>query len=774
MRRILVLPILLLCNLLSWAQHPKITLKGQVVDSATQGPVNATITLADVKSGATLRSMATDNDGFFVIEVPAGRRYVLHVSAVGYRKKDVGVIGDDVGKVGLVLSDAALQHAVVTASKKVVKQEIDRISYDVQADPDSKANDALEMLRKVPMVTVDANDVVQLKGSNNFQIFINGKPSALMVASPSDVLKAMPAATIQKIEVITVPPSKFDGEGLAGIINIITPKSVTDGVNGSLFARYNSVFGERGSASVNVNEGRFSLTSLLGLGRQPALNNATGTELTNYSPASTLSQKGWKSAGGHFNNGKADLSFELDSSDLLTASGDFFNRRFNQIATSRTTLVYAPDSLAESYELRNVGPVNVSAFDAGAGYQRKLLHSGSLNFNYRYASTSNSQANTVTVSDAFHYGGGDYTQTNRLQTKTHNLELNLIQPMGRVVVEAGGKAILGTNDSYFSSGTAVDNFGYRQNVYSGYNSYEVKLPGWDLKAGLRLENTVINSSYSQSQTPIRENYVNLLPALSFQRNLAANSSFTLGFTQRIQRALASQLNPFVDKSDPSFIATGNPALRPVVNNIIQLDYSRSARLSINANFDYSFANNPIQSVTALISDTVTESTYQNVGSNRTAGAHLTLNYPLFTKLNLILNTQLSHVWLTGTYHSQYYRNDGTRGNAAASARYTFAHQLTATINFNYKSGDVFLQGKSSSYTYIGFNIIKEFLQRRATLSITAFNPWSKYATFSSSTKTPDFVQVTTGQFYDRNFRFAFNYKFGRLKKSGGGAKGEEE
>jgi outer membrane receptor for ferrienterochelin and colicin len=781
MRSILVLPMLLLLYFLSSAQRPTptIILKGQVVDSVGSAPVIATIVVTDSKSA--VGSMATGADGVFQISVPAGRSYVLHVTAVGYRAKEIRLAGErdaaggfnDVGKVGLVLAEVALQNAVVTASRHVVKQEIDRISYDVQADPDSKANDALEMLRKVPMVTVDANDVVQLKGSNNFQIFINGKPSALMVASPSDVLKAMPAATIQKIEVITVPPSKFDGEGLAGIINIITLKSATDGVNGSLFARYNSVFGERGSASVNVNEGRFSLTSLLGVGRQPARDNATGSQLINYSPASTLSQHGQKSDGGNFNNGKADLSFELDSCNTLTGSADFFNRRFNQVASTRTTLVYAPDSLAESYDLRNVGPLKVGALDASVGYQRRLLQSGSLNLSYRYASTTNSQGNTVTVSDGYNYSGSDYTQTNHLQTKTHNFELGVVQPRGRLVIEAGGKAILGTNDSYFSSGTTTDDFNYRQNIYSGYNSYEVKLSGWDLKAGLRLENTVINSSFSQSQTPIRENYLNLLPALSFQRNIAANSSFTLGFTQRIQRALASQLNPFIDKSNPSFIVTGNPALRPVINNIIQLDYSRSARLSINASFDCTFANNPIQSVTELISDTVSESTYQNVGSNRTAGAHLTLSYPLFTKLNLILNTQLSHVWLAGTYNAQYYRNDGTRGNAAASARYTFAHQLTATINFNYKSGDVFLQGKSSSYTYIGFNVIKEFLQRRATLSITAFNPWSKFAQFSTTTKTPDFGQFTSGQFYDRNFRFAFNYKFGRLKKSGG-IKSEDE
>ena len=777
MKRLTLVPTLLLFHFVLWAQHPtsKIILKGLIVDSATALPMNATIVLGDAKSGATLRSLATGADGTFEIDVPSGRSCVLHVTAVGYRPKEVAMNVEDakkavleMGAIALVAAEAALQGAVVTASRHVVKQEIDRISYDVQSDPDSKANDALEMLRKVPMVTVDANDIVQLKGSTNFQIFINGKPSALMVASPSDVLKAMPAATIQKIEVITVPPSKYDGEGLAGIINIITLKSTTDGVNGSLFSRYNSVFGERGSASVNVNEGRFSLTGLLGLGRQPMIANGVGSVLTNYSPATVLSQEGQKSDGGHFNNGKVDMSYEVDSNSLVTLSGDFFNRRFTQVTSTFSSLVYAPsspvnapDSLVQSYRLLNTGPFNAGALDGGAGYQLKLGE-GTLNLSYRYASTSNTQGNAVTTSEAYNYSGGDYAQSNSLKTRAHNLELGLVEPRGRLTVEAGAKAILGTNDSYYSDETTVNDFSYHQDIYSVYNSYHLRLARWELKAGLRLENTVINSSYSHS---VDRNYLSLLPAVSFQRNLATNSSITLGFTQRIQRALAGQLNPWVDRSNPSFLVTGNPELRPVVNNIIQLDYSRSARLSINASLDYTLSLNPIQSVTGLLSDTVSESTYENVGKNQTAGVHLTLNYSLFSKLNLILNTQLSHVWLTGTYNSQFYSNDGTRGNAAASARWSFAHQLTASINFNYRSGDVFLQGKSSSYTYLGFNLIKEFLQRRATLSITAFSPWSKYGTFSTHTATPDFAQGSYNQFYDRNFRFAFNYKFGRLKKS---------
>jgi hypothetical protein len=779
MKPILLVLTLLLSSFILQAQRGATTIvvKGKVVDSATQMGMNATVMVVGSKS------VATDSAGGFTLAAPA--EYVLHVTAVGYQAREISGRAADLGKIALVPVDAAMQGAVVTASRHVVKQEIDRISYDVQADPDSKANDALEMLRKVPMVTVDANDIVQLKGSTNFQIFINGKPSALMVASPSDVLKAMPAATIQKIEVITVPPSKFDGEGLAGIINIITLKSTTNGVNGSLFARYNSVFGERGSASVNVSEGRFSLTGLLGLGRQPQLDNNAGLQLTNYSAASgqsggsggsgqsspgvasVLTQQGDKSDGGHFNNGKADLSFELDSNSVLTGSGDFFNRRFTQTTSTYSTLTYPPDSLGEAYRLLNAGPVNASALDGSVGYQVKFgpARDGSLNVYYRYASTSNNQGNTVTVSDGYHYSGSDYTQSNSLKTRSHNIELNLIRPSGRIVVEAGGKAILGTNESDYSLLTQVNDFSYHQDVYSVYNSYELKLTQWEFKAGVRLENTTIGSSYTQNTAAIHQNYLNPLPAVSVQRYLAANSNITLGYTQRIQRATATQLNPFVDQSNPSFIVTGNPALRPVLNNIVQLDYSRSSRLSVNASFDYTFSNDPIQNVTGLISDTVSESTYENVGKNQSAGLHLTLNYPLFSNLNLIVNSQLSHLWIAGTYNAQYYKNDGNQGNVAASARYTLPHFWTATINYNYKSGNVNLQGKSSGYTYVGFNVIKEFWRRRATLSVTAFSPWRKIAQYSGTTKTPDFEQYNYGQFYDRNFRFAFNYKFGRLRKS---------
>jgi outer membrane receptor for ferrienterochelin and colicin len=815
MRQIL-LPLLLLIHLVPRAQkgEQKVLLTGRVIDSLSGLPIDATLTLTDKKTALAIRTIATREDGTFEFRVPTHRASLLHITGVGYQQRDLVLDAKDMknavdsknsrldlGGIPMTIAQASLKDVVVTAGRPVIKREIDRISYDVQADPDSKANDALEMLRKVPMVTVDAADVVQLKGSTNFQIFINGKPSALMTANPSDVLKAMPAATILRIEVITVPPSKYDAEGLVGIINIITLQTSTDGVNGSLFARYNSVFGERGSASVNVGKGRLSMTGLLGIGRQPKLNNAMSTRLTTYSPASVLSQDGVRSNEGNFNNGKADLSYEVDSFHVLTAMADFFNRQFNQVTSNHAQLVDASNSVVQSYSLLNAGPVTTGALDAGLGYQFRFRGpaNASLIFSYRYAATTNSQGNTVTVSDKTNYNGNAYVQKNNLRTGAHNFEVNFVRPLKKWIIETGAKAILARNDSHFSDDTLdlatgqnhtdtemTNDFRYHQAIYSGYGSGHLLLAGWELKAGLRLEYTQIHSSYAvgppgqgstspgRGATSIGQDYLNLLPALSLQWNLAAGNSFTLGYTQRIQRALPAQLNPFVDKSDPTFLVAGNPGLRPVVNNILELAYSRSAKLSVNAGLDLTFSNNPIQKVTELLGDSVSESTYQNAGRNRTAGIHLTLNDPLSAKLNLTLNIQLSHVWLTGIFDSQSYSNDGTQGNAAASARYALGRQLTISLTFNYNSGNVFLQGKSGDYAYFGFNVIQEFWRRRATLSITAFSPWSKFTKNYAYTSTPAFEQYSSYQFYDRNFRVAFNYKFGRLDPRRKKAAGEEE
>jgi outer membrane receptor for ferrienterochelin and colicin len=189
---------------------------------------------------------------------------------VGYGNKTIAVNGNgpdvNIGKVSLAASSSQLKEVSVTAARPLMKQEVDRISYDIQADPDSKALSVLDMMRKVPLLTVDGNDNIQLKGSGNYKILINGKESALVAKNPSDILKSMPATNIEKIEVITTPPAKYDAEGLAGIINIVTKRNADQGYNIGFNSRFNTVFGAGYNINGTVKQGKFGASFFGGFG----------------------------------------------------------------------------------------------------------------------------------------------------------------------------------------------------------------------------------------------------------------------------------------------------------------------------------------------------------------------------------------------------------------------------------------------------------------------------------------------------------------------------
>ncbi|MEO6149833.1 MAG: carboxypeptidase-like regulatory domain-containing protein, partial [Mucilaginibacter sp.] len=206
---------------------PTLTVKGTVIDSASNKPMDfVTVALQEVKTKTAVKSTLSNGDGGFTVSAPQGKAYQLVLAFVGYANKIIPLDSTNanisLGRIMYSSTTRQLGEVSVTAVRPVMKQEVDRISYDVLADPDSKAYTALDMMRKVPLLSVDASDAIKLKGSGAYKILVNGKESALIAKNPSDVLKAMPATNILRIEVITTPPAKYDAEGLAGIINIVT------------------------------------------------------------------------------------------------------------------------------------------------------------------------------------------------------------------------------------------------------------------------------------------------------------------------------------------------------------------------------------------------------------------------------------------------------------------------------------------------------------------------------------------------------------------------
>jgi outer membrane receptor protein involved in Fe transport len=769
-----------------------LTVKGIVMDSVTNKPLGyATVILLDAATQKSVKGGLTKDDGSFELKSVTGKPYQLTIATIGYANKVIKISGAaadvNAGNILLSPSSSTLKEVAITGVRPIMKQEVDRISYDVQADPESVAITALDMMRKVPLLSVDANDNILLKGSGNYKILINGRESALVAKSPSDVLRAMPASNIERIEVITTPPAKYDAEGLAGIINIITKKNADQGYNANISGRYNSVFGPGININGNAKEGKLGLTMFAGINQNNGFTAASGTT-QNVFGGQSIQQNGLNTNQFRNHYGNAELSYEIDSLNLLTASFEVFQGNNNQSGSQFSQTLNDDGSLAQQYNQVSSGYSNFEGLDVGVNYQLGFRRSKDqlLTLSYKYSYSPNTQYTNNIYSNRVNdleSAQPDFNQYNSAGSKEHTIQVDYAEPFNKkITVEAGAKAILRNNFSDFSQATLdsatnqyvlnplfTDNFNYHQDVYSLYNSYQVKLDKWSFKAGLRLEHTTVDADFTSVNTTVNQNYNNLIPSISIQRTFKA-SSINFGFTQRIQRPGIYQLNPFVDNSNPLFISTGNPNLRPELNNNFELTYSHFATNSFNAGLSYQFSNNSIQNVTNLkvdstannVKDTVNSTTYENLGSNRSLGFNINTNLTITKQLTLSLNGQVAEVWLTGTYNGQFYKNSGLTGNAFANAGYTFNDGYRIGINAGYFSGQVNLQGNSNAFIFNSLVLTRTFLNKKATFSLVANDPESKFHEYRSTTTTPQFYETSFNQNPYRTFAIRFSYKIGKL------------
>ena len=772
-----------------------------MIDSATNKPLGfVTIALLDPKTNQPVKSSITKDDGSFQIIVSTGI-YKLGIVSVGYKNKMLPVTANDtvinIGKILLSLQGTQLNEVSVSSVKPLMKQEVDRISYDVQADPESKSLTALDMMRKVPLLTVDANDAIKLKGSGNYKILVNGKESALMAKNPSDILKSMPGTNIVRIEVITTPPAKYDAEGLVGIINIITKKTLDEGYNIGVNTRYNTLWGPGLNLNGTVKEGKLGFSAYTGTGIQHVNHNPYGTTQTffnNYVPnGNVLKLPGNNIYSGNYKYASAELSYEIDTLNLLTASGDFSYNLDNQQNIDTLTLRNKNTGVInQQYSENNIGHNRSYGYDAGLDYQLGFKRSKDqlLTISYNYSYSPSNQSNNILLTNTINYPQPNFNQFNSSGSREHTIQVDYAQPLTKQLsLEAGGKGILTDNFSDFNTDTVTANgnyvlnsalansFNYHQNVYSIYNSYQLKLDKWVAKGGYRLERTTINADFASTNSSFSTDYNNLIPSISIQRTFGKNT-LNFGFTERIQRPQISQLNPYIDRSNPNFITTGNPRLNPELNHVFELNYSNYAKGSVNIGLSYAFSNNSIQSVTSIdtaLQRDISSTTYRNVGTNKNLGLNINTNYPITPKLQLSLNGQLSYVWLTGDYNEQSYKNSGFTGNVFTNLSYKFTDGYRIGINAGYFSGQVNLQGKSSSFVFNQAVLSKEFLNKKLVFSLVANNPESRYWHGYSYVRTPDFYTYSDYNQLYRSFQVRLSYKFGRLnsdiKKSEHGING---
>jgi len=781
--------IILLCffftSFLLTAQTKTSVVKGTVNDSLTKIPLEF-ITVALKKDNLVLKTIVTPTAGGFSFDVAPGK-YLITVLAVGYSVKNIPVETDqkkqllDLGKIYISAQTNKLSEVSIVADRPLIKQEVDRITYDIQADPESKILTALDMMRKVPLLSLDADDNIQLKGSGNYKILINGKPSNMVARSPKDVLRAMPATSIQKIEVITTPPAKYDSEGLAGLINIITTKKLDNGYNGSVNIRHQGAAGGPGAGLyLTVKQNKFGVTAYGGTGiwNSPTTRLQSSRSTIGDLPTS-LSSEGTRKNKNHSSYGGAEFSYEIDTLNLLTAEINPYGGNFESRNNQRFLFTNGTNDI--NYDLLSNNRFEWSGLDLTFNYQRgfKSNKERLFTFSYKYSNSLNPQENNLEFSNRVNYNLPNYIQQNNSKSKEQTLQLDYVHPVKKLIVEGGLKGILRDNQSVFETRNYVESagnyqvdpsrtnsFNNNQDIVGAYNSYTYNLESWSFKGGVRLEGTFVKADFISTGSNVNTDYYNVIPSVSINRKFKNSKSLNLGYTQRIERPGIDNLNPFVDRTNPLFESTGNPDLEAVLSNNFDLTYSTFKKGSVNVGLSYMFANNTIQSV-SIYDETsnVTRTTFLNIGKDKSVTTNLNVNYPITPKWNFTLGGNIGYIWLQGSIDGALAKNNGIRGYAYINTGYKFEDNWRVNGSINYNAPQILLQGKSGAFVYTSFNGSKDIIKDKLSLSAGIANPFNKYRYYRVLTEGANFTQNYKSQNYSRTYSVSINWKFGKLKDS---------
>ena len=399
------------------------TIKGQVVDSLSNETVpyaTLSIALANAPQKA-IKLLACDDDGKFTTTLKQPGTYIMSMQSLGKLPAvkrftlSEGKKSLNLGKLFMNDDTQQINEVTVVAQKPLVTVEVDKITYSLDDDPEAKTNNALEMFRKVSMITVDGEDKIQLKGSSNYKIYMNGKPSNLLSGeNASDVLKSMPASSIKNIEVITDPGSKYDAEGVGGIINIITSKNAMQGYTGTVRANASTLGSFGGGGYVSLKVGNLGLTANYGYNNRNSPWNDSHSEretdedrLAEGRPTKLI-EDGRSKYKGPFQYGYLEASYEIDTLNLISVGANLFRGKSKNLSELDAVLNPLGDEFNSSpiykFHRNSVSEGTFGSTDLNVDYQHSTSKKDELlTVSYRFSQSPNDSESNTELSDVVNY-----------------------------------------------------------------------------------------------------------------------------------------------------------------------------------------------------------------------------------------------------------------------------------------------------------------------------------------------------------------------------------
>ena len=678
------------------------------------------------------------------------------------------------------LKGQTLDEVVVAQRRKLIKNDIDKLTYDVQHDKTAQTKTTLEILKKIPLVTVDGQENIRVQGSTSFKVYRNGHPDpSLSGQNLKDILKAIPASTIKRIEVITDPGAKYDAEGTTAILNIVMmSSSKLQGVSGNVNSKIDSYGSVRLGTYLTTKVGKLTTTVNYNYANQNKKQTENYREEA-YNYVKTGEQKreyGTNSTAATIHFGNISASYEIDSLNLMTASANFFGykadantQNTNERWDKNSLLIYKFDNnmTTPGYSDLNLG----GRFD----YQHKTHLDGEvLTLSYMLAATRPQTTFRQTYSNMVNFPVSytSYDQNTRERFTEHTFQIDYVRPFGKHhKIESGTKYILRNNNSTSLmdyQGTTPDmesKFKHNAQVAAAYLSYIFTAGKWAARAGLRYEFTRMKASYPDgSNADYHANLNDWVPSASLQYKISDGQTLKFSYNTSINRPGIGYLNPAII-STPTAVSFGNANLGSSRNQKLQLEYMLvTSKLTLQLSPYYSFTNNGIGRI-LYEQNRKDVSTFQNILKSKIFGISSYTAWTPFTGTSFTLNASMRYARIT--LPTPYIKNSGCGGGIYFDWEQKIPWKLTLTTSLGGEYGNRVYNPYAieGHWFYYNFTLTRRFLKDKLTVSLSAESPFVKERSTTYRIVQGDYTGYERAVMKPQCFKIGLSWKFGKLRAS---------
>ncbi|MBX3252836.1 MAG: TonB-dependent receptor [Chitinophagaceae bacterium] len=777
----LVLPVL--------AQQPanKLVLNGSLKDASNAKPVAyATISVWDDKNINIVSTYSLEN-GTFKIELPAPGAYKLELSCVGYRHQEMHIqfpanqLNYKIDPVLLTAGEDVLQEIKITGRKRLIEQKPGMLVYNAETDVTNKGGTAADVLRKAPILNVDAQGNVSMRGSSNLKILINGKYSGQMARSAADALNMMPAAMIKSVEIVTTPSAKYDAEGAAGVINIITQKGKSD-VSGTLEASVSNLEQMLNPRiSFAKNKWNATLSGHIHRLRRKEDVLLDRTSFNNSSPVNRLLQTTQKDNAAPHGSADLAITYEIDERNELSFGANTWVGNWPDDSRMTSTVRLPNGSPVEQYAQYIDASNNYLGIDMNIGYNRIFKRQGQQLTLLAQSSPSRDKSGYDAVQTSDHHELL-YREVNHSKTgnREWTIQADYVHPLNKrntLHLEAGAKIILrNVGNRYNVSASSAqnaeimepvtgrsDDFRYSQDVWAGYSMLKVNFKNnWYLEAGARLEATYIQGHFIYNGTAFYNNFLNFVPSATLSKKLDEWNTLNLSYTKRLTRPYIWDLNPNADASDPKNIHSGNPALKPEIAHQAELSYGLNTGSSffMNTALFLKQTDNSIIQFVETDNNGISYSSKQNLAVNRQFGLNLSATANLTAQWGLNGNFNVNYLdYSSGAL--EIFRS-GWATDFSLNTTYKLPRNFSVQAFGEYNTRMVTLQGYRTGRYYYSFAGKKELKKYKINITLAAVNLFNKFISQENVFERPDFYSRIDNRYYNRAVKLTVNWEFGGM------------